>query len=64
VQASVEQAVVVVELLVMPNSVNADVGRKPTIAASTGANAAEAGRWGEDDTPSSTLEEHYRMELP
>jgi hypothetical protein len=35
------------------------VGGKPTAAAKAGADAAagagEAGRWGEDDTPSNTL---------
>jgi hypothetical protein len=44
---------VVVQLLVLPAGVNADVGGNPT------AGADEASRWVEDDTPSNTLEEHY-----
>jgi hypothetical protein len=62
-QACPTHAVVVVEFLVLPSSVNADLGGKPTVAADAGADAREAGRWGEDDTPSGTLEGHYWMEL-
>jgi hypothetical protein len=47
--------------------VDADVGGKPTAAADAGASAAdarEASWWGDDDTPSDTLEGHYQTELP
>jgi hypothetical protein len=55
---------VVVEPSVLSTGADVDVSGKPTADADAGADAGEAGRWGDDDTPSSTLEEHYRMELP
>jgi hypothetical protein len=42
---------------------NAVVGGKPTATTDDGA-VANAGEWGGGGTPSSTSEEHYRMELP
>jgi hypothetical protein len=45
-------------------SAGAEVGGKLTAAAVTGAAADEAGKWGHDGTPSGTLEEHCRTELP
>jgi hypothetical protein len=59
-------AVVEVEPWVLPTGAGAGVGREPTTAADTGADAtaaAEAGRWGRDGTPSGTLDGHYRTEL-
>jgi hypothetical protein len=50
--------VVRVEPLLLP--ADANVGGRPTAAAEAG----EAGRLGEDDTPYGTLEEHYQMGLP
>jgi hypothetical protein len=64
VWAGAAQAVVVVEPLVLPVGVDADVGGKPTAGADATANAGTAGRWGKDHTPSNTSEEHYQMELP
>jgi hypothetical protein len=55
--------VVEVEPWVLLAGVGVEVGREPTAAADAAA-AGEAGRWGHDGTPSGTLEEHYRMELP
>jgi hypothetical protein len=52
---------VVVEPLVLPAAADSRVSGKPSTA---GADADSTGRWAKDDTPSSTLEEHYRMELP
>jgi hypothetical protein len=50
---------------VLPAGAGAEVGGKPTAVATTGANAAdEAGRLVCDGTPSGTLEEHCRTELP
>jgi hypothetical protein len=66
-QASASHAVVVVEPLVLPAGADAEVGGKPTDVVDAGvddAAAGEAGRWGVGDTPSDTLEEYYRMELP
>jgi hypothetical protein len=59
-------AVVEVGPCVLPTGAGATVGGEPT-AADAGADVAavdEAGRWSHDGTPSSTLEEHYRTELP
>jgi hypothetical protein len=56
-------AVVEVEPWVLPTGAGAEVGGKPTATADAGA-GGEAGRWGCDGTPSGTLKEHYRMELP
>jgi hypothetical protein len=57
----------VVESWMLPAGVDANVDGKPMATANTSAGAAadagEAGRWGDDDTPSGTSEEHYRMEL-
>jgi hypothetical protein len=54
--------VVGVEPLVLPASADAEVGGKPTAATDAGddvaADAGEADRWGNDDTPSGTLREH------
>jgi hypothetical protein len=67
-QAGVAQAEVRVEPSVLPIGAEAEVGGKPTTAADAGADVAadagEAGRWGDDGTPSSILGEHYQMELP
>jgi hypothetical protein len=52
---------------VLPTGAGAKVGGEPSAAADTGADVAaidEAGRWSRDGTLSSTLEEHYRTELP
>jgi hypothetical protein len=52
---------------VLPAGVGAELGGEPTAAADAGAGAAVAirvGRWSYGGTPSDTLEEHYRMELP
>jgi hypothetical protein len=50
---------------VLPASAGAKVGGEPTAATDAGANAAgKVGRWAHDGTPSGTLEEHYRTELP
>jgi hypothetical protein len=52
---------------VLPTGAGAEVGREPTTAADAGAGAAAAvgvGRWSCGGTPSATLDEHYRMELP
>jgi hypothetical protein len=52
-----------VEPLVVPARADTEVDGKPTTAADAGAyiaaDAGEAGRWVDDDTPSDTLEEHY-----
>jgi PAB1-binding protein PBP1 len=51
-----------VEPLVLPAGADAEVGGKPTAATDAGddvaADAGEADRWGNDDTPSDTLREH------
>jgi hypothetical protein len=70
VQAGVAQAVVVVELLLLPANVGMDVGRKPTTAAELDGESCvdavvdEAGWWGEKDAAPGTLVEHYQMGLP
>jgi hypothetical protein len=59
--------VVEVEPWVLPAGADAEVGREPTAAADAGVDATadgKVGRWGHDGTPSGTLEEHYRTELP
>jgi hypothetical protein len=53
----------VVEPSVLPAGVDPEVGRKPTAVAGASADADVTSRWGEDDTPSGTLEEHYQMAL-
>jgi hypothetical protein len=54
--------VVGVEPLVLPAGADAEVGGKPTAATDASddvaADAGEADRWGNDDTPSGTLKEH------
>jgi hypothetical protein len=56
----------VVEPLVLPAGAGAEVGREPSVAADIGVDVAsgKVGRWHHGGTPSSTLEEHYRTELP
>jgi hypothetical protein len=56
-QAGTTVAVVEVELWALPAGAGAEVGKKPTAA-------DVVGRWGHDSTPSDTLEEHCRTELP
>jgi hypothetical protein len=63
-QASVTLVVVEVEPWVPPADVGAEVGRKPTVVADTGAATADkAGRCGHDGTPSGIWEEHCRTKL-
>jgi hypothetical protein len=54
---------VVVEPLVLPARSCTNVSGKPTTATDVVADAGEASRWGDDDTPSGTLEEHYWTKL-
>jgi hypothetical protein len=61
-QAGTTQAEVGVEPWVLPAGADMDVGGKPIAAADAG--AGEAGRCGDDDTPSGISEEHYQTELP
>jgi hypothetical protein len=50
---------------VLPAGADAEVDGEPTAAADADAGAeAEVDRWGHGGTPSSTLEEHYRLEQP
>jgi hypothetical protein len=65
-QVDIAQEEVEIELQVPSTGAGAEVGGRPTTAASVGADAdcGEAGRWGRDGTPSGTLGEHYRTELP
>jgi hypothetical protein len=53
---------------VLPAGAGTEVGGEPTVTAYTGASdgaamAVGVGRWSHGGTPSSTTEEHYRMEL-
>jgi hypothetical protein len=51
---------------VLPAGAGIEVGGEPTATADAGVGAAVTvgvGRWSHRGTPSSTLEEHYRMEL-
>jgi hypothetical protein len=64
-QAGATQAEVEVEHWVLSDGARAEVGREPTATDDVGVDAAaagEVGRWGRGGTPSSTSEEHYRME--
>jgi hypothetical protein len=52
---------------VLPAGAITGVGGEPIVATDAGAGAAAAGkvgRWSHGGTPSSTLGEHFRMELP
>jgi hypothetical protein len=63
-QVGTTLVVVGVEPLMLPIGADAEVGGKPTAAANAVADTGEAGKWGDDDTPSDTSKEHYQMELP
>jgi hypothetical protein len=65
-QAGATLAVVGAEPWVLPAGAGTEVGGEPTAATDAGADATagEAGRWGHDGTSFSTLEGHYRTELP
>ncbi len=66
-QAGAALAEVEVEPWVLPAGAGAEVGGEPTAAADASVDAAvagEVGRRSRGGTPSGTLGEHYRMELP